>query len=112
MQTTVWTFVLGPSSGPRQMSVVQPERNNYVGVRISVFPRHCCVARVPITVDGKLYLVYFDRVRHKTDRANATYVFLRLIHKTVAMNFSIEQDFHDIMQMLTMSVLTFLSLLC
>ena len=104
--TTVWTFVLGPSSGPRQMSV-RPERNDYVGIRarVSVFPRHTRVHRLPMTVDGKLYLVYFDHERHKTDRAKATYVFLRLKHKGAVMDFSIELHFLDIMRMLSLSVL-------
>ena len=110
--STVWTFVLGPSSGPRLMSV-QPERNDYVGVRarVSVFPRQTRVRRLPITVDGKLYLVYFDYERHKTDRAKATYVFLRLIHKRAAMDFSVEFDFPDVMRMLSLSVVFFIRLL-
>lgn len=80
---------------------------DYVGIRarVSVFPRHTRVRRLPMTVDGKLYLVYFDRERHKTDRAKATYVFLRLKHKGAAMDFSIELHFLDIMRMLSLSVL-------
>ena len=105
MTTTVWTFVLGPSSGPRQMSV-RPECNGYVGIRarVSVFPRHTRVRRLPMTVDGTLYLVYFDRERHKTDCAKATYVFVRLKHKGEAMDFSIELHFSDVMRMLSLSV--------
>ena len=89
---------------------VQPERNDYVGIRahVCVFPRHAHVHRLPITVDGKLYLVYFDHERRKTDRAKATYVFLRLMHKRAPIDFSVELDFPDVMQMLSLSVLFFI----
>jgi len=98
----VWTFVLGPLSRPRQM-LVHPEDGGYVGIKLdgSVFPLNCQVYRVPATVDGRLYLIYFDRVRYTSDRTNATYVFLHLLHKTTVVDFSVEEDLPDIMCIMT-----------
>ena len=97
-----WTYILGPLSGPRRM-LVRPEDGGYVGIRadVHVFPLNHEVYRVPATVDGRLYLIYFDPVCHTDDRTNAKYVFLRLLHKTAAVDFFVEDDFPDIMCIMT-----------
>ena len=83
--------------------LVRPEDGGYVGIRADahVFPLNHEVCRVPATVDGRLYLIYLDPVCHMDDHTNATYVFLRLLHKAAAVNFSVEDDFPDIMRIMT-----------
>ena len=102
----VWTFVLGPFSGRRQM----PVRPEIGGGSVSApmcadFP----VARMTVTVEGRPYRVYFDCGHHEhsfvkqveEDITNTTYVFLYLLHKTSAIYFSVECDFPNILRLLT-----------
>ena len=99
----VWTFVLGPSSGPRRM-LVKPESDGRDGIsaEICVFPEHCAVSRITTTVDNRTYLIYFDQERHAHNRAKATYIFLRLSDNGTACDFSMENDFPDIIRLSTM----------
>ena len=83
--------------------VIAPEDGGYVGVRahVRIFPPGYRVGRMPVTVDGRLYRVYLDRIRHRHSRTKATYVFVRLLHPTAAMDFSVERDFPDVLRILT-----------
>ena len=99
----VWTFVLGPSSGPRQI-LVKPESDGRDGISaaICVFPEDCTVSRITTTVDNKTYLIYFDREQRMGDRDKATYIFLRLSNNGSACDFSVENEFPDIIHLFTM----------
>ena len=52
-------------------------------------------------VDGRLYRLYFDRIRHRHARTRATYIFVPLLHKAAAIDFSVEHDFPDVLRILT-----------
>ena len=56
---------------------------------------------MPVTVDGRLYRVYVDRIRHRHSCTKATSVFVGLLHNTAAMDFSIERDFPDVLRILS-----------
>ena len=102
---SVWTFVLGLSCRPRH-TVVGLDRGGKVRIRphMHLFPQNARVARVPLHIDGRMYLMYLDCVHYKHICNKATYVFLRLLHRGATIDFSVEQDFPNIMQLLMMWV--------
>ena len=99
----VWTFLLGPSSGPREILVKSGTGGqDTISVEMSIFPKDCAVARTTTAVNNKPYLIYFDRERYTTDRSKCTYIFIRLCHEGTACDFSVENDFPDVIRLLTM----------
>ena len=99
---TVWAFVLGPDSGPRRMKICV-EDDEYVGIMADqkVFGIDASVETMVLTVNEKLYRVYFDQTFHKTNRRQATYVFLSLYDQDLALDFSIEDDLLNVLDALT-----------
>ena len=88
----VWTFVLGPSSGPQQM-LMKPESDGRDGISAAI-----CIS----TVDNKTYLIYFDQERRTGDHDKATYIFLWLSNNGTACDFSVENEFPNIIHLFTM----------
>ena len=100
----IWAFVLGPVSGPRRMIVrPQKESDGFVGIKADqkVFSYGDNIAPVVLTINDKLFRVYFNQTLHSTARANTTYVFIRLHSCDVAIDITIEDDLTDIIDCLT-----------
>lgn len=102
---SVWVFVLGAVAGPRRM-VVRREEDNYLGILANqkVFGKDTAVEIMMFTIDEKLYRVYFGQVEHKANRLKATYVFMRLQDRELALNICIEDDLPNILDALTRCV--------
>lgn len=66
----------------------------------SVFQPGTTIQRTRIEVNGRLYLVYFDRPSHQQDRENGSYLFLRMTNWGRAENLRPEDDIMDIMEVL------------
>ena len=100
----IWVFVLGPVSGPQRMIVrPQKETDGFVGIKADqkVFSYNDNIAPVVLTINDKLFCVYFNQTLHSTTRANATYVFMHLHSCDVAIDITIEDDLTDIIDCLT-----------
>ena len=78
MPYPVWVFVLGPSSGPRRM-LVRREADGYVGIKADekIFTPDADIKVTIITIDNKIYHIYFDKNIHHANRRNAKYIFMR-----------------------------------
>ena len=99
---TVWVFVLGSECGPRRMKI-RVEDDDHVGIMADqkVFGIDASVETMVLTVNEKLYRVYFDQTLHKTNRGQATHVFLRLYEQDLALDFGIKDDLLNMLDALT-----------
>lgn len=102
---SVWTFVLGAVAGPRRM-IVRREEDKYLGILADqkVFGNDTAVEIMMLTINGKLYRVYFDQVQHKANRGKGTYMFMRLENRELALDICIEDDMPNILDALTRCV--------
>lgn len=102
---SVWTFVLGAVAGPRRM-IVHAEEDNYLGILADqkVFGNDTAVEIMMLTMNEKLYRVYFDQVQHKGNHGKGTYVFMRLYDRELALDICIEDDLPNILDALTRCV--------
>jgi len=76
---TAWAFVIGQTSGPRRMTISH-EGTNDVGVLAeeTVFALGTTIRKWHVSIDNKLFRVYFDITRHENNHKNVTYVFLHM----------------------------------
>ena len=109
MPYPVWVFILGPSSGPRRM-LVRREADGYVGIKADekVFMPDAPIKVIVVTIDQKIYRIYFDEKVHNTDRTKAKYVFVRLRNADYAIDVSFEDDLPVFLDCLTKSVFSLL----
>ena len=105
MPYPVWVFVLGPFSGPRRM-LVRREADGYVGIKADekVFMPDAPIKVTVVTIDQKIYRIYFDEKVHHIDRTKAKYVFMRLRNSDYAIDVSVEDDLPNFLDCLTKSV--------
>lgn len=98
----VWVFLLGPVSGPQRM-LVRAEDDGQIGIKTdqTIFPPATNIKSVDLTVDQKLYHVYFDLAKHESIRTQASYIFLRLQNTDFAIDIIIEDDLPSIIDCLT-----------
>lgn len=74
---TVWAFIVGRTSGPRRMSIsIEGPQDIGILVQETVFPIGASIHRLHVRADSRDYCLYFDKIGHKDDHDNATYVFL------------------------------------
>ena len=114
MPYLVWVFVLGPSSGPHRM-LVRREPDGYVGIKADekVFTPDALIKVTVITIDQKIYRVYFEEKVHNANHTKAKYVFMRLHNSDYAINVSVEDDLPIFLDCLTKSVFLMLcNLIC
>ena len=102
MPYPVWVFVLGPSSGPRRM-LVRREADGYVGIKADekIFAPDADIKVTIITIDNKIYRIYFDENIHHTNCRNAKYIFMRLCNCDYAIDINIENDLPILIDCLT-----------
>lgn len=85
--------------------LVRPEKESdgFVGIIADqkIFSYDTNITAVVLTINDKLFRIYFNETLHRTDRANATYVFTRLQSSDVAIDITIEDDLPDIIDCLT-----------
>ena len=92
----VWTFVLAKVSGPRSMTV-RPDLHGNADILEdeNVFPPSMQITSIPITVNDKLFRVYFNKHLDAANNEDRMYVFLRLRSNTEAISININNDLPD-----------------
>ena len=97
---TVWAFVVGQISGPRRMTITH-EGSNDVGILAeqTVFSLGATIRKWHVSVDNKLFRVYFDITRHEIDHENATYVFLRMPQQRKFISICAEDDMAHLLEL-------------
>jgi len=67
-----------------------------------VLSRRVCIEKSLVTIDDRLYCVYFDAVHHELDRTNATYIFVRMLDEKKAISLCPEDALPDLARALQM----------
>ena len=93
----VWAFVLAKVSGPRSMTV-RPDLHGNADILEDekMFPPSMQISSIPITVNDKLFRVYFNKELHIANNEDRMYVFLRLRSNMEAISININHDLPDI----------------
>lgn len=83
--------------------LVRTEDNGKIGIKTdqNIFPPHSDIETTELTVNHKLFHVYFDLDKHKSNCTKTSYVFLRLRNSDVATDIVIEDDLPTIIDCLT-----------
>ena len=85
---------------------VQPDSDGCDDIRPEqiVLPRRVGVDKTTVDINGRHYSVYFNTDRHLQDRANVTYVFVRMADQYKAINLCLEEALPDLTRVLQMFV--------